>query len=64
MDAKKRSDLIDKIEEIQNKNYNQFKGVNEADLATREEIADLFEQLMNEASLCTCKNRNLINLLL
>ena len=44
-----RSDLMDKLEEIQNKNYNRFKGVNEADLATREDIADLFEKLLSEA---------------
>ena len=39
---------MDKLEEIQNKNYTFFKGVNEADLATRKDIADLFEQLLNE----------------
>lgn len=43
-----RHELIDKIQEIQDKNYNLFKGVNEADLATREEIADLFEQILKE----------------
>ena len=33
---------MDLIQEIQDRNYNKFVGVNEADLATREEIADLW----------------------
>lgn len=36
-----REDLMDKIEEIQLRNYRTFKGTNEADLMIREEIADL-----------------------
>ena len=42
-----RSDLLDKIEEIQHKNYNFFRGTNEAELHTREEIADLFFEIIN-----------------
>jgi hypothetical protein len=44
-----RSDLMDRIQDIQDRNYDLFIGVNEADLATREEIADLFEILLKEA---------------
>lgn len=39
----KRDELMDAIQEIQDRNYNKFKGSNEAELHTREEIADLFE---------------------
>lgn len=36
-----REDLMDKLEEIQLRNYRTFMGTNEANLMTREEIADL-----------------------
>jgi hypothetical protein len=39
-----REELLDKIEEITDKNYKTFRGTNEAELHTREEIADLIEQ--------------------
>jgi phage pi2 protein 07 len=39
-----RDQLLDKIEEITDKNYRTFRGTNEAELHTREELADLIEQ--------------------
>lgn len=39
-----RHELLDKIEEITDRNYKTFRGTNEAELHTREEIADLIEQ--------------------
>ena len=39
-----RNQLLDKIEEITDKNYRTFRGTNEAELHTREELADLIEQ--------------------
>lgn len=41
-----RSDLLDKIEEIQDKANNENLGSNEAELQAREEIADLFYSLV------------------
>jgi hypothetical protein len=42
----KRNELLDKLEEIQERNYSTYIGINEGMLHTREEIADLFfEQL-------------------
>lgn len=47
----KRDELLDKLEEIQERNYAEFTGVNEGMLHTREDIADLFyEQLANGAN--------------
>lgn len=45
-----RHKLIDKIWDIQTANEDKFMGGNEADLHTREEIADLIEELLLEAS--------------
>ena len=38
-----RSDFMDKVEEITDNNYKKYKGQNEAELITREEIADLVQ---------------------
>lgn len=43
-----KEQLIDKIEEIQDKNWNTFKGSNEYQLHTRVEVADYVETLLNE----------------
>lgn len=43
MEPLKRIELMDKLQEIQDKNDNMFRGNNESQLHTREEIADLFE---------------------
>lgn len=40
-----RHELIDELTDIQNANYNSFKGTNEAILHTSEDIADLIEQM-------------------
>jgi len=53
-----RYELMDKIQEIQDKNYTLFKGVNEADLATREDIADLFERLIKECVMANSSNED------
>jgi len=45
-----RSQLLDKIEEITDRNYRTFRGTNEAELHTREELADLMrDELINYA---------------
>lgn len=45
-----RHKIIDKIWDIQTANEDKFMGRNEADLYTREEVADLIEELLLEAS--------------
>ena len=51
-----RSEFIDKIEEIQNRNDNRFVGINESELITREEIADLvfsnFKPAISQENTC------------
>lgn len=42
----KREEILDKIEAIQDKNYNEFNGSNEAELHIREDVADLIEEIM------------------
>jgi len=44
-----REELMDRLQDIQEKNYSRFKGVNEGDLHTREDIADLFDAELKEA---------------
>ena len=41
-----REEILDKIEDIQDKNYNKFKGSNEAELHIREDVADLIEEML------------------
>lgn len=43
-----RDKILGEIEVIQSRNYNKFKGSNEAELFTREDIADLFEVEINK----------------
>jgi len=47
----KRHELMDLIQEIQDRNYNKFVGTNEAELATREEICDLWEEEFKKVNL-------------
>ena len=51
-----RQDLLDKLQEIQDRNYNTFKGSNEADLMIREEIADLMLPLLGNKPCFYVKN--------
>ena len=46
-----KSDLIDKIEEIQHRANKENIGSNEAELQAREEIADLFYSLVKNSDL-------------
>ncbi len=41
-----RSEFMDAMQDIMDNNYNKFKGTNEAELFSREEIADLVEELL------------------
>ena len=51
----KREEILSKIEAIQDKNYNEFSGSNEAELHIREDVADLIEDIM-QASGVSSKN--------
>lgn len=42
----KREEILSKIEAIQERNYNEFKGSNEADLHIREDVADMIEEIL------------------
>jgi len=53
----KRHELMDLIQEIQDRNYNKFVGTNEAELATREEICDLWEEEFKKVDLPQVINR-------
>ena len=54
-----RFELMDKMEEIQRKNYSTHKGSNEADLMTREDIADLFFKEYLKLKLAPFKDKKL-----
>lgn len=41
-----REEILDKIEAIQERNYNEFKGSNEVELHIREDVADLIEEML------------------
>ncbi len=43
-----RDDLLDKLEDIQEYNYSAYSGINEIMLHTREDISDLFFQLLKK----------------
>lgn len=57
-----RHELMAKLEEIQNSNYATFKGSNEADLHTREDIADLFKMLSQGTAEITFTEKEVIDL--
>ena len=53
----KRHELMDLIQEIQDRNYSKYIGSNEAELATREEICNLWEAEFKKLNLTLVSNR-------
>lgn len=48
-----RDKLLDQLQEIQDKNNETFAGFNEAELHTREDIADLIQKILDENKFVT-----------
>ena len=51
-----REELMELLEEIQDRNEELFPGRNEANLMIREDIADLFERIVGKKKMIKCNS--------